>query len=313
LIILALVFFFRIDVTQLNHQNTNQSIFSPTIISYPLNKSRPFPFVNYIVGEGLTNYQGSYFSLLIDVFSLYAASFMLILFFIIYELIIVQKDILRNTLNPIRMWMIVCTLPILNCILFPVFALFSWHRWMLMLIVPYSIYATAGIIKLSDNLSFVQLRKYFQIMILIILGISCLSYLTLPHSNSLSLYSAFNPSSKYAPTTMMRNTVPLDDVAHLVTVFPWADQHLEQKSCLLVKDAFLDWAKIFSSTNLSLINYKNQDVLTGLNYARSLNFTDIYWLWWDNGVGLQWYGQIVPDFFVPVYQSDAIVIYKHIP
>jgi hypothetical protein len=89
--------------------------------------------------------------------------------------------------------------------------------------------------------------------------------------------------------------------------------HLEQKSCLLVKDAFLDWAKIFSESNLTLINYKNQDILTGVNYAHSLNFTDIYWIWWNDGVGLVWYGQVVPDYFVSVYQLDTINIYKYIP
>jgi hypothetical protein len=312
-ILFVLVFFFRINVINLNVQNGDRSVFSPSIISYPLNQSLPFPFVNYIEGEGLANYQGSYFTLLIDIFSLYAASFMFILFFLIYELLIVQKAVFSNRSNPINVWMIFCTLPILNCIFFPVFALFSWHRWMLMLIVPYSIYATAGIIKLSSNIRLVQIRKYFHICIVIVLGITCLFYLAMPYSNSLSLYSAFNPSSKYAPTTMMRNSVPLDDIQQIGFAFPWADLYLAQKSCLLIKDAFLDWAKIFSSSDLTLINYKNQDVLTGVNYARDLNFTDIYWLWWDNGVGLQWYGETVPDFFVPVYQLDTINIYMYIP
>ncbi len=317
IILFVLVFFFRINVINLNTQNESQSIFSPSIISYPLNQSLPFPFVNYIEGEGLANYQGSYFTLLVDVFSLYTASFMFILIFLIYELYIVQKAVFTHAnvyrSDPINVWMIFCTIPILNCIFFPVFALFSWHRWMLMLIVPYSIYATAGIIKLSSSIRSVQIRKYFHFCIVIVLGITCLFYLAMPYSNSFSLYSAFNPSSKYTPTTMMRNTVPLDDVPQLGSVFPWADLHLERKSCLLIKDAFLDWAKIFSSSNLTLINYKNQDVLTGVNYARDLNFTDIYWLWWDNGVGLQWYGQTVPEFFVPVYQLDTINIYKYIP
>ena len=31
----------------------------------------------------------------------------------------------------------------------------------------------------------------------------------------------------------------------------------------------------------------------------------------DNGVGVQWYGQEVPDYFVPVYQVNTIVIYKY--
>ena len=309
-IFVALQFFFHVGLINLNNE-IDQSIFLPIIASIPLVKSLPFPFINYMIGEGLTNYQQSYLFLLVDVVSLYLASFLLILPFIIYEFLAVQKKTFRDLLNPINIWTILCSLPVLNVILFPIFALFSWHRWMFMLIVPYSIYATIGIMNLSTKLRSNGFNKFFHISILIILFIACLLYSVMPHSNSLSLYSTLNPSSKYAPTTMMRNTVSLYDVPYLSNVFAWIDQKLDNKSCLLVKDAFVDWVKIFSSTNLTVFNYKNQDVHDGLNYAQSLNYTDMYWLWWDNGIGLQWYGQIIPSYFIPVYQSCTLVIYKY--
>jgi hypothetical protein len=310
-IFVALLFFFHIGLINLNNE-IDRSIFLPIITSIPIVKSLPFPFINYMIGEGLTNYQQSYFFLLVDVFSLYVASFLLILPFMIYELVVVRKKTFRNLLNPINIWTILCSVPILNVILFPIFALFSWHRWMFMLIVPYSIYATIGIMNLSTKFRSNSLRKYFHISILIILFIASLLYSLMPHTNSLSLYSTFNPASKYSPTTMMRNTVSLHDVPNLPTVVTWADHNLDSKSCLLVKDAFVDWVKILSSTNLTVFNYKNQDVLAGFNYVRNLNYNDIFWLWWDNGIGLQWYGQIIPSYFVPVYQSGSLVIYKYI-
>ena len=311
-IFIALIFFFHTGLINLNNE-TDQGIFLPVITSIPIIKSLPFPFINYMIGEGLTNYHKSYFFLVIDVISLYVASFSVILPFILYELLVVRKETFKNLSDPINIWAILCSLPLLNVILLPIFALFSWHRWMFMLIVPYSIYATIGIINLSAKLRSKGFRKFFHLSIVTILFIACLLYSVMPHTNSLSLYSTLNPSSKYSPTTMMRNTVSLSDVPNLATVFAWADQNLDNKSCLLVKDAFVDWAKIFSSTNIMVFNYENQDVLAGFNYARNLNYTDVYWVWWDNGIGLQWYGQIIPSYFVPVYQSGVLVIYKYIP
>lgn len=309
-IFVALLFTFHVGLIKINN-DFDRSIFLPIINSIPINKSLPFPFINYMIGEGLTNYQQSYFFLLVDVFSLYGASFLLILPFIMFEFLVVRKKTFRNLLNPINIWTILCSLPILNVILFPVFALFSWHRWMFMLIVPYSIYATIGIINLSTKLRNNRFRKVFHISILVILFTASLLYSVMPHSNSFSLYSTFHPSSKYSPTTMMRNTVSLSDVPYLPHAFAWIDQKLDNKSCLLVKDAFVDWVKILSSTNLTVFNYKNQDVLDGLIYAQNLNYTNIYWLWWDNGIGLQWYGQTIPSYFATVYQSNTLVIYKY--
>jgi hypothetical protein len=134
----------------------------------------------------------------------------------------------------------------------------------------------------------------------------------MPPNSPLSPYAALNPSRKYSPVTMMRNTLTLDDVPYLETVFTWLIKTMDTSSCLLVKDAFVDWAKILILTNMTLINYRNQDVFDGVQYARALSYSDVYWVWWDNGIGVQWYGQKVPNYFMPVYQANAIVIYKYV-
>jgi hypothetical protein len=69
--------------------------------------------------------------------------------------------------------------------------------------------------------------------------------------------------------------------------------------------------KIFINKNITIINYRNKGVDVGISQAISLDFTDIFWIWWDDGIGLQWYGQEVPHSFDRVYKCDTISIYKY--
>jgi hypothetical protein len=307
------VFVYSVNQVELGQQGITQSIFSTTIIPLPIHQSLPFPFINYLVGEGLTDYQGSYFSLVLDVFSVYIASFLPLLPFLIHRLFHKRKKKISISLTPVNLWMIICTLPVINCLLTPSFALFSWHRWMFMLVGPYTFYVVHQLIHFSLYNRPHGYRRLFTSLLILILGFSSLFYLIMPHTSPISLYTALNPSSKYSPTTMMRNTIPLDDVSYLRHTFTWLGHTTDQSSCILVKDAFVDWAKILVLTNMTLINYRNLAVSDGIQYALSLSYTDIYWIWWDNGIGIQWYGQEVPNYFMPVYRANTIVIYKYVP
>ncbi|MFX0211489.1 MAG: hypothetical protein ACFFDT_36255 [Candidatus Hodarchaeota archaeon] len=312
LLLFSLVLIYSLNQVDIGQQATSQSIFSATIISLPKEPSLPFPFINYLVGEGLADYQGSYFSLVLDVFTLYIASFLPLLPFLLHKVFYEPKLSHNVPLIPVNIWMIICTVPVINCLLIPSIAIFSWHRWMLMLVAPYTFYAVPQFAKLSSNHRLRGFRRIFLSLLVFVLGLSSLFYLIMPHTSPISSYAALNPSSKYSPVTMMRNTLTLDDVPYLRNVFTWLMKTTDKSSCLLVKDAFVDWAKILILTNITLINYRNQDVFDGIQYACALSYTDVYWVWWDNGIGVQWYGQEVPNYFMPVYQSNTIVIYKYV-
>lgn len=312
-IIIATVIFYNVNLINFEKISTDGTVFYPTIFSIPIEQSLPFPFVNYLVGEGLADYQGSYLSLAIDVLTLFIASFLPLLPFLIVRLNRIRKKALKITTTPIDIWMVVCSIPVINCLLTPRTAFFSWHRWLLMLVVPFTFYAINQLIFILSKIKSHKIRLFLPYMILGILGLSSIFYLITPYTSPVSLYAALNPSSKYSPTTMMRNSISQIDVPSLERAFPWLSQKIDRESCLLVKDAFLDWSKLLIATNHTIINYRNQDVKTGVRYAQLLNYTKIYWIWWDNGIGIHWYGQEIPDFFIPIYQVNTIVIYKYIP
>jgi hypothetical protein len=80
---------------------------------------------------------------------------------------------------------------------------------------------------------------------------------------------------------------------------------------LLTRETFANWAKIYLKNNGTIIDYGVNDVSLGLEYSKMLHYKDFYWIWWQDGVGLVWYGQQIPNEFKPVFRAGEIVIYKY--
>lgn len=279
------------------------SIF-PTIISIPIKRSLPFPFSNYLAGEGFVDYNHSYLFLLTDVVSLHVASYLLILPFVIVGF----RDLREETMD---LWTGFCAFGSLMCLVAPQYSLLLWDRWMQLLVVPYTSYATEGIIKLSNKRILKRSRSNLPFIACTIYAIIAVLYMTTPYTNPVSLYAAVWPSSKYSPPTMQRNTSPVEDTPDIERAFRWLNNNMEKSSCLLTREAFLDWAKIYLKKDGTIVSYQNKFVSEGLQYAKALNYSTIYWIWWDNGIGLKWYGQPIPEEFKPIYKTGNIVIYKY--
>lgn len=275
----------------------------------PVNRSIPFPFVNYLAGEWTVNYEGSYLYLLLDVGSVFLASFLPLMPLLLIQL---QGYKFKRDVTSIDIWAWFCTIAFLNCVISPTFALLAWHRWMFLLIIPFTFYAIEGIMKLKEkkkvNISY---KKIIIVIACSIYFVLAILYLSSSYTCPLSLSALINPASKYSPTTMLRHTTPIEDTFSIIQTFQWINQHFNNNTCILVSDAFIDWADLNVNTDVSLINYRNRKINDGLTFAQSLNNPEIYWLWWNNGVGLEWYGQSIPEAFTPVFQLDNISVYKY--
>jgi hypothetical protein len=263
-------------------------------------------FFNYLAGEDFVNYNQSYINLLIDVLSLYVASFILIL-------PLVVKGVRSLKDKSMAVWTGFCAFASLMCLVTPSFAIVLWYRWMQLLIVPYAFYATNGIYMISKNWKTRISRKKLVIVTCAIYAIVAALYMTTPCTSPISPYAAIWPSSKYSPTTMLRNTVPIEDTLNVKQALLWLNQNMGNDTCLLTRDAFFNWAKLYLDKGNTIIYYQSKDVSAGLKLAETFNYTRIYWIWWkENGVGEKWYGQSVPSDFVPLYITGNIVVYKHV-
>jgi hypothetical protein len=178
---------------------------------------------------------------------------------------------------------------------------------MQLLIVPHTIYAINGLRVAKRRWPRLPLAKLAAIISTII----AVLYLTSPATNPISPYALLWPASKYSPPTMLSHTALVDHTPSIIQALTWIDETMEADACLLTRRAFLFWAELHLSADKTIVNYRNEDVAKGLSYAQTSNFTQIYWIWWRNGVGQHWYGQVVPTYFDPIYTAGEIVIYAY--
>jgi hypothetical protein len=274
----------------------------PHVITVPVSSSVSFPFLNYLAGDYYVNYQNSYLLLLVDVVSLYLASFILVL-------PLLRLGIPKATTPSLIIWTSFCTAAAFFPLLLPWSAPLLWDRWMQLLVVPYTLYAVYGLRAVQQSRHRRLARKGLAVLCALLVGFGIL-YVATPSTFPISTPMVFFPASKYSPMTLLRHTTPLEDTPHIVNGLQWLNTQMGDGACLLARTTFLPWARLHLDADASIINYRNERVAVGLSYAQSLNYTEIYWLWWTNGVGLHWYGQSVPTAFTPVYQSGAIVVYQ---
>jgi hypothetical protein len=183
---------------------------------------------------------------------------------------------------------------------------------MQLLIVPYTFFATNGIYKITKNKKFRVSTKKLAISLCLIYAVVAVFYLATPYTNPISTYSAISPSSKYSPSTMLSNTVPVEDTPSVKEALQWISQNMGTNSCILTRDAFFNWARLYLSKDNTIIYYRNKDVSVGVELAKSHDYGRIYWIWWaENGTGLRWYNQSVPTGFSQIYRTGNIVIYRY--
>jgi hypothetical protein len=276
---------------------------SPRVITVPASSSVSFPFLNYLAGEYYVDYRNSYLLLLTDVISLYLASF-------IFLLPLLYIGIPRTPTPSLVIWTSFCTAAAFFPLLSPWYAPLLWDRWMQLLVVPYTLFAMYGLRVAQQRYSQLPLKKGLAVLCALLVGLGIL-YVSTPSTSPISTTTVFYPASKYTPTTLLRHTTPLEDTPHIINSLQWLSTHLGDNACLLARTTFLPWAQFHLNANASIINYRNEQVEVGVSYAESLNYQEIYWIWWANGVGVHWYGQTIPATFTSIYQSGAIVIYQY--
>lgn len=277
----------------------------PRVINAQSKPSLFFPFFNYLGGDSFINYSGSYSNLLRDFVYLFAASYLPLL-----PLVLLGIRRLREL--SICAWTSLCVIATVTVVLSPTFAFISWERSMMMLVVPFVLFATEGLLAAMSKLSPKQ-RNTLLVATIVVYGAIAIPYLVSSPTNPISLYAVLWSSTKYSPPTLLRQGTPLDDIPNVKQALVWLDTNLAANSCLLTRETFVSFARIYLNRNATIVDYGVDDVDVGLDHAKTLNFSAIYWIWWkgNNSVGLSWYGQNVPDYFEPIYEAGNITLYKY--
>ena len=264
-----------------------------------------FFLANYLDPAYYLHYP-SYFELASHVLSLFA-----ILYLVCLPLVFVGffRDVVLDV------WGVFLLAASLSCLVFPFFALLGWHRWLFMLVYPFTFYVANGVQRVRGSSRGVRPSwkwlGWMKVSRRTAVGILCCSVLLTSfyvastlQSDSCVVFSIPTISRYFS----VAPTVPLQDVESTVRVMDWLNGRMDDGSCVLVQEAFLSWALLYLDNGHVIVSYA-EDVDAALNVALTYEFSPVYLVWWGENIG--WYGVTVPNHFSPVFESGRMSAFEY--
>jgi hypothetical protein len=263
------------------------------------------PFlVNYLNIQSSVDYYASYFNLALSVGLLFAVLFLPYIF-------LVMKGFFRN--GVLTLWTGLLMVGAFGCLVIPFAALLFWHRWMFMLVYPFTFYAVNGFRRLLNKFQVKKMHfsswfsnKKAATMILVTFSLG-IAYLATP---VLMVYA--NASVPEATGTYLyfsdSPTVPYQDVNSVVEAMNWLNGHLDAVSCVVLQHAFLRWGELYLDKSHAIVHFE-ASIDAALTTSSENGFSSVFFVWWNEPIG--WYGISVPDGFVRVHDFGRISVYEY--
>ncbi|MBE0513023.1 hypothetical protein IBX38_08230 [Candidatus Bathyarchaeota archaeon] len=268
-----------------------------------------FFLVDYLSVVTPVDHYASYFELVSNVVSLFA-----LLYLVWLPLVLVgffRDKILDG-------WATLLLVGSFGCLVVPFCALEYWHRWMLMLVYPFTFYAVNGfwrVLKSRDTWVASGLRwmSWMKISRKSAIGISGVTvllgslFMTWPLISGRYGLLGASTTWKYFPSTMQSSSVPLQDTEGTVKAIEWLNGHMTDGSAVLVHDVFFYWNELYLDEDHTAILFTN-NLEEASSLALENGFSSVYFVWWNEDIG--WYGLTVPSDFVSVFESGRISVFQ---
>jgi hypothetical protein len=264
-----------------------------------------FFMVDYLRIQTSVDYYASYWTLALSVGLLFAVLYLPYLF-------LVAKGFFKNRI--LNLWTMLLLVGAFGCLVVPFFALQYWHRWLFMLVYPFTFFAVNGFSRLfrktsseektRSSLWFSNKKATATILLTFSLGAAYLATPVLMVYANLSVPSV-SGTYRYFSTNP---TVPYEDVTSVIQAMGWLNDNLDVKSCAALQHAFVSWGKLYLDKSHSIVSFEN-DVDSAVNTAFEHGFSRVFFVWWNEPVG--WYGVSVPEYFVSVQDFGHISVYAY--
>jgi hypothetical protein len=224
---------------------------------------------------------------------------------------LVAKGFFRNRV--LNLWTGFLLIGAFGCLLIPFAALEYWHRWMFMLVYPFTFYAVNGLSRLSSKLHekstnfsswFSNKKAATMVMLTFSLGIAYLATPLLMVYGSTSLPTVSGTKLYFSTSP----TVPYEDVNSVVEAMDWLNNHLNQVSCVALQHAFLRWGELHLDKSHTIVHFEI-DVDSAVNTGLEKGFSSVLFVWWNEPNG--WYGISVPESFGRVQDFGRISVYEY--
>jgi len=205
--------------------------------------------------------------------------------------------------GPLKQWLAICCLGLVLAGT-PVSissGIVSADRWTLMMAIPLAIFA-AEIPRTTWRFTKPKFPRMLWAPWLLLMLVLGGAYLVLPAQIAFPYYQFV------APTSMLQSTVPLADSHDLTVAISWLSANIQPGAVIMTHHAMYGWVREYfrgSNTVLGFSPSTNLDAALRLTIQQG--YSKIYTVWWMSGSG--WYGQTVPQGFVPVHSEGEMTVY----
>lgn len=200
----------------------------------------------------------------------------------------------------------------LSPVLYPWFALDLWYLWAISLSVPLAVMALPGFARILLRLQ--GIARVGPLLVLLIVAPYVMlnfGFMVLPPQKPFPYFSN-SPFLAYSPSSMLSNTIPVEDSLDSLKLLRSLNQTMSEDSVLVVHEAFHGFATLSITGEKTIINYHVGDVLSAVAFARQAGFVKIFWIWWLPGYG--WHGlPNPPTGFSITLESGRMAVYAYTP
>ncbi|MGD6934227.1 MAG: hypothetical protein ACQCN5_08480 [Candidatus Bathyarchaeia archaeon] len=268
-------------------------------------KSGVFFLTNYLQIQNSVDYYSNYWMLALNVILLFTVLFVPYIY-------LVKKGYFKNSI--LTSWTVLLLVGAFGCLIMPIAAPLYWHRWMFMLVYPFTFYAIFGLSKLVGNpfaSEKLRLSAFFSnkkasgmILLTICLGAA---YLFTPVTMTLANKSVPNMTG----TQVYFSTdpaVPYQDEQNVLLAMNWIKQNSNQNTCIILQHHFLEYGKMYL-TGPEKILYYQLDIDQAIAKTATSGLSTFYFVWWNTPIG--WNEDPVPDGFVSIADFGRISVYSY--
>lgn len=208
---------------------------------------------------------------------------------------LVFKGIVKNNLLiSMVAWLLVGSFSV---IIIPWIAIPGYQRWLMLLVFPFSIFATNGLRRLqSFNKNWNRALTVGFLSFTFFVGIG--------YSTGTFSYIGTN---SYIAVNMTQTTINWNQVDDVINCLNWLDNYAINDSKLLVEERFYGWTQLYlnrADNGVLIFDYgANSSPLSTLQLMLRDEPNEIYWIWYTDGNLID---------FHPVYSSENICIFQYI-
>jgi hypothetical protein len=262
--------------------------------------------------------------------AVYMAGLLIYCYAIILPLVFLGIKSLRDRV--LKYWALLCVGIVLIEMLDPNAPLYFWNRWVYLLVYPLLFFAVQGLERLWHFAPNTKgkikrlLPKVFAIAYIFSLLVLSGYYLTTSPENAFPYFSQYNPYLAEIPSSMLQNTLSINDNPSLVACFEWLNNNTTENSVIMSHYALYNLAVIYIPSHHIVIvdqgpsmwaNLQNGTTLADQMLSTAKEYSagghvKVYTVWWISGDG--WYGiRSLPSDFKEVYYSGKMAVYLYNP